>query len=168
MADQLQVYNPNDGKWYEIDRAMPYRSIPLDRLYLRSDGSITNKATPKCSAGSEVCFNILTPCDPPIWATLGKERLEHVPDKYRSRVIGYHAPATHECYLYQGRALTAGGNHHPDHPAIILNPPEPEPKSDRDYVEGFVKLLNGIRVTNGEVIDMVDDAKKHLAAQKQQ
>ena len=163
--EQLQVFNPNDGKWYEVG---DLEKMDPEKEYLESGGRKTfGRYYKNTDYGYGNHRHPLTPCDPPKEFTLGEELLGFAGEK-KDRVVSFglvkegnsllSSPDMKE--MVASKEMARGG-----YLRIILSPPAPEPKTDRDMVRAFVKLLNGVRVTNNDVLTLVDEAKAHLAAQ---
>ncbi|MCP4410620.1 MAG: hypothetical protein GY807_23350, partial [Gammaproteobacteria bacterium] len=82
MAEQqLQIYNPNNGEWREVKGITSVLPAGEGFDYIRGDGAAFSSAYSKSDYP-------LTPIDPPIWATLGKNALATVPEEERENVTG--------------------------------------------------------------------------------
>ena len=141
MSEQLQVYNPNTGKWYEVG---PQKKRQGGETLMNRSGNSINAG---CVRDSNCDDYPLTPIDTPIEWKLGKNVLASVPEELQSRVTGeYRRAGENEDYYdwplqgeyNSGRSGTAGV-----YP--ILSPPPAPAKTDREALIEIQERLRGIK-----------------------
>jgi|GEM_PF-2350781 len=154
MSEKTQILT--DGQWYEVGRR--YEDGGTVGLQLDSIDGVPCVINTNHEANDE---NFpLTPIDPPIWATLGKNVLASVPEDARPRVTGQYAPVPE--FDTGGYVDSAGevrnGSYKTDRNVIILSPPEP--KTDREML---VELLDAYESAPPDVVlRKTEEARDHL------
>ena len=134
---QLKVHNEDTGEWFEMGAGLNCPQT-LEKLFPHPKGTGT------CIVQADYDYP-LTPIDPPIWAKLGKELLESVPEPKRSRVTAYRRPTEVEQHVNSYGEIHDGKR---EGCRIILAPvlaPEPAPKADLELMQESLDTLYRLR-----------------------
>jgi len=155
MSEQLQVYNPNTGKWYEVG---PQKKRQGGETLMNRSGNSINAG---CCRDPYYEDYPLTPIDTPIEWTLGKNALASVKPELQPRVTGEFRGASHDwvndLYVDGEGAFFVDGKSGLNY--IILSPPPAPAKTDREALLEIQERLRGIKAVEAtrEFLD------KHLA-----
>jgi len=163
---QLQVFNPNDGKWYEMEQAFERDDAAASDLIALGTGDSVGHRSSMIGPGRR---HTLIPIDPPREYTLGVNIIAGISPELRPRLtLECRPPFNDEWYLCDEGAAIAGGEGTAIAARIILSPPEPEPKTADELLAdisqqifealGKVSTVTVLHDLRSQIID-------HLAAQ---
>ena len=156
---QLMVFDPNTGDWFEQDEHMALCRIPKGKPFVGPLGGVV--CISQGDAMEKYTRMTLTPIPAPVWATLGENVMATVPDEAKSLVTGeYRAPYDGETRGFGPKdCFTREVAHGLVNPCIIFSPPPAPPKTDREALIEIQERLRGIKavVATREFLD------EHLA-----
>jgi|TARA_Y100000310_G_C20218700_1_gene594752 hypothetical protein len=152
MAEQLQVYNPNDGKWYGVGGVVKNGDEDRSKRFISFNGDAIT------SVSHDRYDYPLTPCDPPLAFTLGENVLASVAEELRPRVTGEHrAPKQGErwvCLATGTREFRNSSSYN----RLILSPPATPPKTAEEALAELAnEILNG---SHPRVLELAEEAHK--------
>ena len=155
----------SNGKWYEPGRI---ETIDGDGKYLDLSGQHVRQSRPGDNIASfqaEGLRHPLTECEPPKAYVLGVNAIASAEEKDRPSITGeFHYPKQGEDFVGSRGGRRTASCDYSTFQGIILFPPAPEPKTDREMLEEIIRVRSEGSCL-AELSNALNAAEKHLAAQ---